>query len=204
MIYVTADTHLNHKNICRGTSQWTPVPSDGIPGIENSTRPFDTLEEMNEYIIGNINSIVMPDDILIHLGDFAFGARKEIPALRDRINCNMIYLIAGNHDYCFKSKSRLYYELAFQDILTYKELRHKGILFSMSHYPLGSWNEIGKGGINLHGHCHGNYTRTIGRQMDVGIDCSNYLPMSLNDIYNIMMDVEPVLVDGHTSETNYG
>jgi len=202
MIYVTADTHFNHKNICRGTSQWSPV-DDGIPGIVHGTRDFDTLAEMNSTIINAINATVGPDDTLIHLGDFAFGARKDIPALRDRIACRTIHLIAGNHDYCFKSKARRYYEEAFADIVTYKELRYNGILFSMMHYPIGSWNEIGRGGVNLHGHCHGNYTRTVGRQMDVGVDAVGYEPLSLDAIYKRMMKIEPVLVDGHTASTNY-
>lgn len=73
----------------------------------------------------------------------------------------------------------------------------------MCHYPLGAWNEIGKGGINLFGHCHGRYQRNIGRQMDVGVD-SIISPICIQSVYNIMYSVPISLVDGHTKDTNYG
>lgn len=193
MIYFIADTHFNHKNICRGTTQWSAV---------QGTRDYGTLDAMNADILRCINCVVQPDDTLYHLGDFAFGNKAEIPNLRNRINCQDVRLIMGNHDIHYVKKRPELYE-GFQEILMYKEIRYEKILFSLMHYPLGSWNEIGKGGINLHGHCHGNYTRTIGRQMDVGFDCIKF-PISIKDVYNTFKDMEPVLVDGHTSETNYG
>ena len=172
-------------------------------GNSLGVRPFETLEGMNEYILARINYHVGPEDELYHLGDFAFGDKSEIPALRDRINCNTVHLIMGNHDVKYVEKRPHLFE-GFQSIQMYKELRFHKILFSLMHYPLGSWNEIGRGGINLHGHCHGNYTRTVGRQLDVGIDYLNYNPISIEDVYNMFKDLEPVLVDGHNEETNYG
>lgn len=166
------------------------------------TRDYDTLDHMNCAILSAINQKVLPDDTLYHLGDFAFGNKDEIPALRDRINCQNVHLIMGNHDIHYVKKRPELYE-GFQDILMYKEIRYNKVLISLMHYPLGSWNEIGKGGINLHGHCHGNYTRTVGRQLDVGVDVIR-CPISIEDVYNMFKDMEPVLVDGHDSETNYG
>jgi calcineurin-like phosphoesterase family protein len=197
MIYFIADTHFSHSNICRGTSQWSAV---------NTTRPFETLEAMNDYIIRAINRVVKPNDILYHLGDFAFGNKDEIPALRARIACQDVRLIMGNHDRRYVRKRPELFE-CFQDIDSYDEIRYNKLLISMCHYPLGSWNEIGKGGINLHGHCHNRYTRTVGRQMDVGVDAlyhNGYEPISIDDVYDVMCCVEPVLVDGHNEETNYG
>jgi calcineurin-like phosphoesterase family protein len=193
MIYFIADTHFNHKNICRGTSQWSAV---------NVTRDYGTLDHMNCAILSAINQKVSPDDTLYHLGDFAFGNKDEIPALRDRINCRDVKLIMGNHDIHYVKKRPELYE-GFQDILMYKEIRFNKLLISCMHYPLGSWNEIGKGGINLHGHCHGRYTRTVGRQMDVGVDVIG-CPISIEQVYKRMIKIDPILVDGHTEETNYG
>ncbi len=190
MIFVTSDTHFNHKNICRGTSEWE----------SGNTRPFDTLDDMNDCIIDNINSVVKADDTLFHLGDFAFGNKKLIPSLRDRIKCKTIHLIKGNHDRVLIK----YYSDSFTSINSYVEVRFKKVLFSMEHYPLGSWNEIGLGGINLYGHCHGGYNHNVGRQMDVGVDCNNFQPLSIELIYEYMTDIEPVLVDGHDENTSYG
>ena len=46
-IFVTSDTHFNHKNI-----------------IEYCKRPFKDTLEMNEYIIEKWNSVVKDEDIV--------------------------------------------------------------------------------------------------------------------------------------------
>ena len=57
MIYFTSDLHLNHARI-----------------IELANRPFGSVEEMNDTIIGNINDTVGADDTLWVLGDVCMGA----------------------------------------------------------------------------------------------------------------------------------
>jgi hypothetical protein len=78
-IFFTSDTHINHKNICRGVTSWT--------GDLNRTRDFDSLESMNSTIINNINNRVGQDDILVFLGDFSFGGNQHIPEFCQRIIC---------------------------------------------------------------------------------------------------------------------
>jgi len=52
-LFFTSDTHYNHSNICRATSNW-----DGARG----TRDFHSLGQMNDAIVMGINSVVGPDD----------------------------------------------------------------------------------------------------------------------------------------------
>lgn len=47
-LYFTSDTHYNHSNICRGTSNWP----EG-----RGTRDFHSLGEMNDAIVTGINSV---------------------------------------------------------------------------------------------------------------------------------------------------
>ena len=89
-VWFTSDTHYNHKNICRGVSNW----AEG-----RGTRDFATLQKMNESIVNQINSKVMEDDILFHLGDWSFGGFESITEFRNRIVCKNIHLILGNHDH---------------------------------------------------------------------------------------------------------
>ena len=53
MIYFTADLHFYHENV-----------------ISHASRPFSSVEEMNEALIRNWNKIVKPTDEIYILGDF--------------------------------------------------------------------------------------------------------------------------------------
>ena len=62
-------------------------------------RPWSTIEEMNEGLIANHNSVVKPEDTCIHLGDLVMGKKFEnVPKIIPRLNGKHI-LIPGNH--CF-------------------------------------------------------------------------------------------------------
>ena len=60
-IFFTSDTHFDHKNILRFCN-----------------RPWETVEEMNQGLIDNWNSVVGPDDIVFHLGDVSFGGNTNL------------------------------------------------------------------------------------------------------------------------------
>lgn len=77
MIFFTADYHLGHANI-----------------IQYCNRPFGSVEEMDETIIGNHNDVVANRDTVFFLGDLCFG---RIDRYWERLNGNLIF-IEGNHD----------------------------------------------------------------------------------------------------------
>lgn len=188
-LFFTSDTHYNHTNICRGVSQWK---NDDI------TRPFDTLEKMNERIIAGINSAVGQDDILIHLGDWSFGGFENIEIFRNRINCKNIHLILGNHDHHIeKDKNGIkslfasvneYLRLEVKMSPSSKMIPARRYTFILMHYPIASWHNMSDGVIHLHGHVHlpPNKKLSAGKAMDVGVDGNNMDPYSLNEIVRIM------------------
>jgi calcineurin-like phosphoesterase family protein len=95
-IWICSDPHYNHKNICRGTTNWRTTDNE-IP-VEQ-TRDFPTIERMNESILNGINWNVGQDDVLICLGDWSFGGFEFIQQFRDRIVCKNVHLVLGNHDH---------------------------------------------------------------------------------------------------------
>ena len=101
MIWFTSDTHYGHKNICRGVSDWNNL---------EGTRDFQTISEMNDKIVENINSVVERDDILYHLGDWSFGGPINICKFRERINCENLYIVPGNHDHHIINNTNLQYK----------------------------------------------------------------------------------------------
>ena len=47
------------------------------------------------------------------------------------------------------------------------------------------WDRSHHGTYQLHGHAHGTL-ESIGKQLDVGVDCHNYTPISIERIFEIM------------------
>lgn len=196
MIYFTSDLHLNHKNICRGVSQWSD---------KSTCRDFDTVEEMNDAIFDSINSRVMPEDILYHLGDFNFGDKTQTPALRERIRCRTIYSLRGNHDFHLERYKDLFVWLKDYHEERIQLASGKKQFIVMFHYPITSWNEIGRGSWCLSGHTHGNLDTKFrhGKSLDLGWDVWKR-PLDIEEIRAIMDTKSVVEVDGHNERTNYG
>jgi calcineurin-like phosphoesterase family protein len=167
-IWITSDTHYAHKNIVRGVTNWEIDPT--LEG-ESIVRDFDTLEEMNERMVNNINQTVDENDVLIHLGDWSFGGYDKVEEFRSMINCKRVYLIIGNHDHHIRKTFNL--QRLFSGVWDYQEIKvNKGeINLVLSHYPIISWNGQHKGTYMLHGHQHlkGDKRITQRDRMDVGI-----------------------------------
>jgi calcineurin-like phosphoesterase family protein len=167
-VWITSDTHYNHKNICRGVTNWR-LPNGDVP--EDQTRDFKNLDLMNDVIVNTINGLVGQDDILIHLGDWSFGGFEMIEEFRNRIFCKTIHLVLGNHDHHIE-RNRGDIQKLFTSVSHYNTLDLDGHKFRLMHYPIDSWDGLNKGYFHLHGHCHlpEHMRFGVGRRMDVGMD----------------------------------
>jgi calcineurin-like phosphoesterase family protein len=183
-VYITSDTHYGHKNIVRGTTNWRT--QDGEVPVD-STRDFQTIEQMNERLIDGINHFVGQDDTLIMLGDVSFGGFDNIGIFLDRLVCHNIHLILGNHDHHIQN-NRDYIQGRFLSVQHYLEANINGQDFVLCHYPLQSWHGLNKGVIHLHGHVHLPEHRKFGngKRMDVGVDGNGMDPYDISDIIRTM------------------
>jgi len=188
-VYITSDTHFGHKNIVRGTTNWRT--QDGEIPID-STRDFQTIEQMNERLIDGINHHVGQDDTLIMLGDVSFGGFDNIGIFLERLVCHNIHLILGNHDHHI-DRNYDFVQKRFLSVQHYLEVNIEGKDFVLCHYPLQSWHGMNKGVIHLHGHVHLSENRKFGngKKMDVGVDGNGMDPYSIDEIIKIM-DKRPV------------
>lgn len=183
-VYVTSDTHFGHKNIVRGVTNWRT--KDGEVPVD-STRDFQTIEQMNERLIDGINHFVGQDDTLIMLGDVSFGGFDNIGLFLDRLVCHNIHLILGNHDHHIEN-NRGDIQSRFLSVHHYLEVKINDRNFVLCHYPLQSWHGMGKGVIHLHGHVHllENKKFGQGKKIDVGVDGNGMDPYSIDEIIKIM------------------
>lgn len=163
MIYFTSDTHFHHDNI-----------------LVYCNRPYSSVDEMNTGIIDIWNSIVKPNDIVYHLGDFSFkgywkGIAEVLVNLNGRIN-----VVPGNHD--GKALRKAAEEVRNTTILPrFHSIKDNGDRFELCHYPFESWpNRI----IHLHGHSHGNSEKKESR-LDVGWDV-HHKPISIEEVRQLI------------------
>ena len=183
-VFITSDCHFSHKNLVRGVTNWRTKNGE-IP--TNSTRDFNTIEEMNQRLVDNINNVVGQDDTLIMLGDVAFGGFDNIGLFLDRLICKNIHLVIGNHDHHIEN-NRGNIQDRFLSVQHYLEVNICDVNFILCHYPLQSWNGLNKGVIHLHGHTHLSVRHKWGngKRLDVGMDGNNMHPYKITEIVHMM------------------
>lgn len=182
-IFFTSDTHFLHKNI-----------------IKFCNRPFNSVDEMNEALVNEWNSVVKDDDEVYHLGDVSLGNSKITGDLLYRLN-GMIYLIKGNHEKSVLDDEKC--RMRFKWMRDKFELKYNGQLYVLDHYAHRIWNKSHHGSIHLYGHSHDSLEHMpYGKSMDVGVDSAyrilgSYRPFSLEEITSIMNTREILTVDHH-------
>lgn len=155
MLFFNSDTHFNDPRVLR---------------IDR--RPFASLAEHDEDLAALWNETVAPDDEVWHLGDFARLEKSAVEALLSRLNGRK-NLVIGNNDGAETTMAA-----GWISVQHYKELTIEGRLLILCHYPLRTWNQMGKKSIDLHGHSHGRL-KPLTRQHDVGVDARNFRPVRL-------------------------
>jgi calcineurin-like phosphoesterase family protein len=187
MIFFTADHHFGHRAI-----------------IDYAGRPFESVEVMDETLIGTWNARVGPKDEVYHLGDVSLCRTARTKEILSRLN-GRIYLIRGNHDKSLKGAVldrfvwvKNYHELSYEGA----GIRVKGAHATkivLSHYAFRVWNKSHFGSWNLYGHSHGSLPELPDtRQLDVGVDTrDDYAPYSLEEVEAILSKRRFKGVDRH-------
>jgi calcineurin-like phosphoesterase family protein len=158
-IYFTSDTHFGDPR-----------------RIRTDKRPFASIEEHDAALIERWNETVGAEDDIWHLGDAApnhDGA--AVVALLTALHGRK-HLIIGNNDPPATTECALWASTQH-----YAELEIDGHRLVLCHYAFRSWNKMGKGTIDLHGHSHGKL-KEMPRQYDVGVDVFGYRPVTLATI----------------------
>lgn len=185
-----SDTHLSHKNV-----------------LDFEDRPFSSIEEMEEKLIGAWNNVVSKVDKVYMLGDFCFGGVKDWIRILDQLK-GEIHLVKGNHD---KSKiiERVKREGYIHEIYYVGEYIKLGNMqLHLTHYPL----DMGERPflINIHGHIHSQKSN-LTNQFNVGVDAplmkayqeANQLPfgtpIELIDLLKSINEANDIISEQYTS-----
>ncbi len=195
-VYFTSDPHYWHNNVIRYCS-----------------RPYISVEEMNEDMILKWNSIVRPEDTVYILGDFSLAFRPV--ELYSKRLMGTKYLIPGNHDMCHSYHKRSKKEEnRKQWISKYEEqglivlpeqttLDIPGLAtFNLCHHPYAApsneayddkyakWRPVDDGRILLCGHIHEKWKTNKSSKgtlmINVGVDVNNFTPISIDQIKELI------------------
>lgn len=154
MRWFIADTHFNHRNV-----------------ILYDRRPFADVTHMEKEIVDRWNATVRPDDLVYHLGDFAFGPLQLQQAILHRLNGTKI-LIRGNHDGSQTKCEKAGWRFVCDGLLINLSGTRVFLVHDPDHGPLC--------GNLIHGHTHKHSTR--GNSVCVSCNIQNYTPISEKQI----------------------
>ena len=140
---------------------------------------FSTIEDMNNQLVKNWNKVVKSDDLVFHLGNFAWDphtARSILKKLKGKI-----FFLIGNSDDALLEVAEEFSNIEILDPQIIELSQFDSIL---CHYPLDVWNGKSSGTIHFHGHTvfsHKTDLRASNR-VNVCTDFWNYSPIKFSTI----------------------
>ena len=171
MIYYIGDMHLGHKNV-----------------IKYDDRPFDSIEEMDETLIKNWNSVVTDEDDVYIIGDFiyrsSYAATYYLKQLKGRK-----HLIIGNHDLKTLEDEKVCEYFESIERLGYVKDGDKDVV--MCHYPIAEWNGKRRKknkSYHVYSHIHNRkdetyeFMRKQNYALNAGCMINNYTPAALEQL----------------------
>lgn len=178
-IWFTADTHFAHENILR-----------------HCHRPFSCGEEMDTVLIERWNELVKLEDVIYHLGDFAWWHYADIEKFFNALRGKK-HLVIGNHDR-WEAMRRLGWRWIEKQI----GLTIDGQYVFLNHYAMRTWNASFHGSWHLFGHSHG-VLPPLGRSFDVGVDAWDFRPINFETVRILMRRLTDELPEKNPDKTKW-
>lgn len=157
-----SDTHFFHANILKF-----------VDDAGKRIRPFNSLEEMHEYMIEKWNSVVKDNDYVYHLGDVTFQYHGLFNNLMHRLKGKK-RLIVGNHDKIWNPALIN----NFEKVDLWKGFSEHN--FTAVHIPL-MLQSLRDGAYCVHGHVH---QRSLNNPnyINVSVEVRDYTPVNIDEI----------------------
>ena len=148
---------------------------------------FKSIEEMDNTIINNWNSVVLDDDTVYVLGDFWRGGNTPAEDYLQRLKGRK-HLVRGNRDSWLDNEPEA--GKHFERVEKHIELREEKLF--LCHYPMLRWNEDYNGVFLIHGHIHSltymhrnAWVYRIMRELaalNANVDLNGYTPVTLEQL----------------------
>jgi calcineurin-like phosphoesterase family protein len=195
MRFYTSDPHYGHQNI-----------------IRYSSRPFESVEEMNQGLVDRWNAVVSDQDEVWVLGDVAMGKVEENLEYIRYLNGTK-FLVPGNHDKCWSGHKKntqgkgVYQEVGFTVLDEDIHTTLGGFSVEICHFPFtqlsggnadavdsqgvpydekfAKFRPVSQGQWLVCGHIHERW-RQRGREINVGVDAWGGVPVREDVLIDLM------------------
>ena len=164
MNYYISDLHLFHNKILT---------------LQNTNRPFTSIEEMHEKIKREWNKKVTYQDKVYILGDVGMYHETEIASFLKSLPGKK-FLVMGNHD-IFNVKNKEFCKVLAW-IRPYAEVWDNGRKVILFHYPIQEWNGFYRNAYHIHGHVHAEAIEQIPGRYNACCDVNDFTPQSLDEL----------------------
>jgi len=165
-VFVTSDTFFGRKKTA-------------------TVRGFGSADEMNTVMAANWNKKVAEDDIVIHLGNFAWTP-NDVEEMIEKLNGNIIFML-GDHDQALMiiAESDESINVVHDQITVHSDV-------ILSHWPLEVWLGKDKGKYHFHGHTEPNIRTDIQKMLRVNVCCDNWslAPIEITDTLDLLKDFQ--------------
>lgn len=165
-LFVTSDTFFGRKKAA-------------------SDRGFNSIEEMNETMIEKWNDKVGENDIVIHLGNFAWSVNDADDVI-DKLNGTILFALG--------EKDQAILQLAEEDesinIIKEHIVLQDDVVFC--HYPMEVWPGKSSGKYHFHGHHKSNIKTDLKKMLRVNVCCDNWslAPIGVQDTLDLLKDFQ--------------
>lgn len=185
-LYLLSDTHFGHTNI-----------------IEYCDRPFDSVREMNGYILSNWNEQVSYSDTVLFGGDLVYGRTDTHVEEVAEKTAGRLIVLEGNHDDINPTTVDFPVLRSYYFSYEYEGVERE---FYYTHWPptdrldTDSKREPPKwatppewfDGWYIHGHIHNNdidnypFVNPREQYVNVGVELLEYTPIEIEQLIEIL------------------
>lgn len=173
MNFYISDLHFGHKNV-----------------IRFDTRPFHSVDEMDEALIRLWNDKVSDKDDVYIVGDFSYRSGRQEQWYLKQLKGHK-HLILGNHDIKIQDNEEAM--SFFESVDQIKIIKDSDKDIVLCHFPLASWPMEHHGSWHIYGHVHGNrgtddrsdvirYMHSKERALNAGCMINDFLPASFDEL----------------------
>jgi len=146
---------------------------------------FNNVEEMDKQLVKNWNKKVKKNDIVFHLGNFAWDPQTARRVLK-KLN-GQIYFMVGSNDEALLDVQHEFDNLSIIEDQIIEIPQYDSIL---CHYPLEVWNGKDSGTIHFHGHTVFSYKTDLVKmnRINACTDFWEFAPIKFSTIKDFIND----------------